>query len=57
MYEANRNSGNAYYRAMLFAFLFVNCTARQFSPLGQKFMECYIIKQAQSLLMKHLVIG
>ena len=23
----------------------------------RKFMECYIIKPAQSLLMKHLVIG
>ena len=34
-----------------------NCTARQCSPLRQKFMECYIIKPAQSLLMKHLVIG
>ena len=33
------------------------CTARQCSPLGRKFMECYIIKPAQSLLMKHLVIG
>ena len=35
----------------------LNCTARQCSPLGRKFMECYIIKPAQSLLMKHLVIG
>ena len=34
-----------------------HCTARQCSPLGRKFMECYIIKPAQSLLMKHLVIG
>ena len=34
-----------------------NCTARQCSPLGRKFMECYIIKPAQSLLMKRLVIG
>ena len=34
-----------------------NCTAHQCSPLRQKFMECYIIKPAQSLLMKHLVIG
>ena len=25
--------------------------------LRRKFMECYIIKPAQSLLMKHLVIG
>ena len=33
------------------------CTARQCSPLGRKFMECYIIKPAQSHLMKHLVIG
>ena len=33
------------------------CTARQCSPLRRKFMECYIIKPAQSLLMKHLVIG
>ena len=35
----------------------LNCTARQGPPLGRKFMECYIIKPAQSLLMKHLVIG
>ena len=34
-----------------------NCMARQCSPLRRKFMECYIIKPAQSLLMKHLVIG
>ena len=34
-----------------------NCTARQCSPLRRTFMECYIIKPAQSLLMKHLVIG
>ena len=34
-----------------------NCTARQSSPLRRKFTECYIIKPAQSLLMKHLVIG
>ena len=33
------------------------CTARQCSPIRRKFMECYIIKPAQSLLMKHLVIG
>ena len=33
------------------------CMAHQCSPLGRKFMECYIIKPAQSLLMKHLVIG
>ena len=33
------------------------CAARQCSPLRRKFMECYIIKPAQSLLMKHLVIG
>ena len=33
------------------------CTALQCSPLRRKFMECYIIKPAQSLLMKHLVIG
>ena len=33
------------------------CTARQFSPLRRKFMECYIIMPAHSLLMKHLVIG
>ena len=32
-------------------------TARQCSPFRRKFMECYIIKPAQSLLMKHLVIG
>ena len=36
---------------------FKDCTARQCSPLRRKFMECYIIKPAQSLLMKHLVIG
>ena len=35
----------------------VYCTARQCLPLRRKFMECYIIKPAQSLLMKHLVIG
>ena len=34
-----------------------DCTARQCSPLRRKFMECYIIKPAQSLLMKHLVIS
>ena len=34
-----------------------NCTARQCSPVRRKFMECYIISPAQSLLMKHLVIG
>ena len=34
-----------------------NCTARQCSPLRRKFMECYLIKPAQSLLVKHLVIG
>ena len=34
-----------------------NYTARQCSPLRRKFMECYIIKPAQSLFMKHLVIG
>ena len=34
-----------------------DCTARQCSPVGRKFMECYIINPAQSLLMKHLVIG
>ena len=34
-----------------------HCTARQCSPFRRKFMECYIIKPAQSLLMKHLVIG
>ena len=32
-------------------------TARQCSPLRRKFMECYIINPALSLLMKHLVIG
>ena len=32
-------------------------TARQCLPLRRKFMESYIIKTAQSLLMKHLVIG
>ena len=31
---------------------FEHCTARQCSPLRRKFMECYIIKPAQSLLMK-----
>ena len=34
-----------------------HCTARQCSPLRRKFMECYIIKPAQSLSMEHLVIG
>ena len=35
-----------------------NCTtARQSSPLRQKFMECSIINSALSLLMKNLVIG
>ena len=38
-------------------FSLLNCTARQCSPLRRKFMECYIIKPAQSRLMKHLVIG
>ena len=36
---------------------YANCAARQCSPLRRKFMECYIIKPAQSLLVKHLVIG
>ena len=31
--------------------------ARQCSPVERKFMECSIINLAQSLLMKHLVIG
>ena len=35
----------------------IYCVARQCLPLGRKFMECYIIKPAQSLLMKHLVTG
>ena len=34
-----------------------NCTAHQCSPSWQKFMECSIISPAQSLMMKHLVIG
>ena len=34
-----------------------NCAACQCSSLRRKFMECYIIKPAQSLLVKHLVIG
>ena len=33
------------------------CTARECSPLRRKFMECYIINPALSLLTKHLVIG
>ena len=33
------------------------CTALQCSPLRRKFMESYIIKPAQSLLTKRLVIG
>ena len=33
------------------------CTARQCSPLRQKFIECSINNPALSLLMKHLVIG
>ena len=32
------------------------CTARRCSPLRRKFMECSIINQALSLLIKHLVI-
>ena len=32
-------------------------TARQYSPLRRTFMECTIINQALSLLMKYLVIG
>ena len=56
--------------AILFVFFFINdvidnvglhdnrdCTARQYSPLRRKFMECNIINPALSLLMKHLVIG
>ena len=42
---------------ILFSIGLSDCTARQCSPLRRKFMECYIIKPAQSLLMKHLVIG
>ena len=34
-----------------------NLTTRQCSPVRRKFMECYIINPAQSLLIKHLVIG
>ena len=35
-----------------FAFAFsgkdgINCTARQYSPLRRKVMECYVIKPAQ----------
>ena len=37
--------------------IFCYYTARQCSPLRRKFMECYIINPALSLLMKHLVIG
>ena len=36
---------------------FINRTARQYSPLRQKFMVCTIINPALSLLMKYLVIG
>ena len=35
----------------------LNCTARQCSPLRQKFIECSINNPALSLLMKHLAIG
>ena len=35
----------------------INCTARQCSPLRRKFMGCSISNPALSLLMKHLVIG
>ena len=52
MYGNEENYIHVYPRVSNF-----NCTARQCSPLGRKFMECYIIKPAQSLLMKHLVIG
>ena len=34
-----------------------NCTARQYSPLRRKFMECSINNPALTLYMKHLVIG
>ena len=34
-----------------------NCTARQCMPLRRKFMECFIINPALSLLMKHLHTG
>ena len=34
-----------------------DCTARQCSLLGRKFMECSINNLAVSLLMKHPVIG
>ena len=37
--------------------LLINCTARQCSPSGRKFMECSIINPALLFLMKHLVIG
>ena len=36
--------------------VFCHCTARQCSPLRQKFMECSINNPVLSLLMKHLVI-
>ena len=36
---------------------FINCTARQCSPLGRKFMECSTNNPALTLLKKHLVIG
>ena len=54
-YESYKNLIASIY--FLYTLLALNCTARQCSPLRRKFMECYIIKPAQSLLMKHLVIG
>ena len=33
----------------LFLFFRIYCTARQCSPLGRKFMECYINKASQAI--------
>ena len=51
------SSAEIYTESQKIFFFAFNCTARQCLPLRRKFMECYIIKTAQSLLIKHLVIG
>ena len=57
-YASVQENWNAYStNGTVCIYLCCHCTACQCSPLRRKFMECYIIKPAQSLLIKHLVIG
>ena len=45
------------YRVLFNQSSFIYCTARQCSPIRQKFIECTTINPALSLLMKHLITG